>query len=287
MEERILGKTGLRISVFAFGGIVVKDTSLKEADSIVAEAVERGVKYFDVAPSYGNAQDILGPALKPRRAKVHLACKTKSRTKEAALQDLHNSLKILHTDYFDVYQMHAVNPGEVDAVLGPGGAVEALVQAKQQGLVRNIGFSSHFDEAAVRLIGAFNFDTLLFPINWACWLKNGLGKAALEEAAKKNMGRIAIKSLGAGAKEPQDDGYPKCWYRPIFDDPELAELALRFTLSQNVHTAVSPGDIRMLRLGLSIVEKYQGVPAPLSQEELAELQNRALRVEHTVFAAVS
>jgi hypothetical protein len=124
-------------------------------------------------------------------------------------------------------------------------------------------------------------------VNWACRLKNGLSEAALAEAAKNNMGRIAIKGLADRAKESDDDGFPKCWYRPIYDDPALAELALRYTISQDVHTAVSPGDIRMLRLGLSIVEKYNGKPAPLSPEELAELKSRALRVEETVFAPVA
>jgi aryl-alcohol dehydrogenase-like predicted oxidoreductase len=287
MEERILGKTGFKVSVFAFGGIVVKETSANEAAEAVAEAVDRGVTYFDVAPSYGNAQEMLGPALQPYRSKVHLACKTKFRTKAEALADLQNSLKLLHTDYFDVYQMHGVNPEEVDTVLGPGGAVEALVEAKQKGLVRNIGFSSHFDEAALALIRAFLFDTLLFPVNWACRLKNGLSTAALAEAAKNNMGRIAIKALANRAKDPKDDGFPKCWYRPLFDDPALAELALRYTISQDVHTAVSPGDIRMLRLGLDIVEKYNGKPAPLAPEELAELKSRALLVEETAFAPVA
>ncbi|GHV38811.1 oxidoreductase [Spirochaetia bacterium] len=287
MEERILGKTGLKVSVFAFGGIVVRQTSAGEAAAAVAEAIDRGVTYFDVAPSYGDSQQMLGPALQPHRSKVSLACKTKFRTRAEALADLENSLKLLRTDYFDVYQMHAVEPGEVDTVLGPGGAVEALVEAKQKGLVRNIGFSSHFDEAALRLIRAFSFDTLLFPVNWACRLKNGLSEAALAEAAGNNMGRIAIKSLANRAKDPTDDGFPKCWYRPLFDDPALAELALRYTLSQDVHTAVSPGDIRMLRLGLDIVEKYHGKPAPLSPEELDELKNRALGVKETVFAPVA
>ncbi|MDR1904440.1 MAG: aldo/keto reductase [Treponema sp.] len=283
MEKRILGKTGLSISVFAFGGIVVRDTEQTEADSIVAEAVDKGINYFDVAPSYGNSQNILGPALKPHRRKVYLACKTHGRTKDAALEELHNSLKLLHTDYFDVYQMHAVGPEEVDTILGPGGALEAFVSAKERGLVRNIGVTTHFDEVALRLLKSYTFDTLLFPINWACYLKDGLGKAALEEAAALNMGRIAIKGLAGRAKEPKEDGYPKCWYRPLFDDPELADMALRFTMQQDVHTAVSPGDVRMLRLGLSIVEKYQGKPLPLSAGELAELKRRALLVNNPIF----
>jgi len=296
MENRILGKTGLKISLFAFGGIVVMDTPQNEADRIVAEAVDRGINYFDVAPSYGNSQDILGPALKPHRSKIHLACKTEKRTKDDARKELETSLKLLKTDYFDVYQLHSVNPEEVDIVLGSGGALETLLEAKQKGLVRNIGITSHFDEAALRLMRSADFDTLLFPINWACWLRNGLGQAALEEAAKRNIGRIALKGLADRAKAPDDprdpegrqgDGYPKCWYTPIYNDPETADLAMRFTLSRDIHSMVSPGDVRMLNLGLSIVEKYGGNPPPLKADEFEELKKRASLVEDTIFAPVA
>lgn len=284
MEMRILGKTGFNISAFAFGGIVVRDTPQEEAGRIVAEAVDRGINYFDVAPSYGNAQDILGPAIEPYRSKIYLACKTGKRTKNEAQADLENSFKLLKTDYFDVYQMHGVKPEEVDTVLGPNGALKTLIEAKEKGLVRNIGVTTHFDEVAVRLLEAYDFDTLLFPINWACWLKNGLGQTALKEAAKRNMGRIAIKGLADRAKDKENpDGYPKCWYKPIFDDPALAEIALRFTMSRDVHTAVSPGDVRMLRLGLSIVEKFNGNPPPPDAGELEELKKRAAALEKLIF----
>ena len=283
MEKRVLGKTGFEISAFAFGGIVVRDTPQEEANRIVARAVDRGINYFDVAPTYGNSQDILGPAIKPFRSKIFLACKTNKRTRDEAQEELHNSFKLLQTDYFDVYQLHGVEPGDVDTVLGPGGALEVLVEAKQKGLVRNIGITTHFDEVALKLMKSHDFDTLLFPVNWACWFRNGLGRAALKEAAARNLGRIAIKSLADRAKEnPPADDYPKCWYQPIFNDPELADLALRFTLSRDVHTALSPGDSRMLDLGLSIMEKYNGFPPPLTEPELEEINNRAKLVQ-TIF----
>jgi aryl-alcohol dehydrogenase-like predicted oxidoreductase len=285
MEQRILGKTGLSISVLAFGGIVVQDTDAADAADYVAQAVDGGINYFDVAPSYGNSQETLGPALEPHRSKVYLACKTKGRTKKAALEDLRNSFKLLRTDYFDVYQLHRVTAEDVDTVLGKGGAAEALLEAKEKGWVRNIGFTTHWDGAALRLLESRIFDTMLFPVNWACWIRDGLGRRALEEAARQNLGRIAIKALAHRAKDPKDDGYPKCWYRPIIGDDDLAELALRFTMSRDVHTALSPGDIRMLRLALSIVEKYQGAPPPLSPDEYGELTKRAAEVEHRVFTA--
>ncbi|MDR1106826.1 MAG: aldo/keto reductase [Treponema sp.] len=287
MEERILGRTGCKAGVFAFGGIAVRDTVQAEADRAVAEAVERGVNYFDVAPSYGNAQNILGPALKPYRNGVYLACKTEGRTREAARADLENSLRLLHTDHFNVYQLHGVPPEDAERVTGPGGALEALIEAKEKGLILNIGFSTHYDSVALKLMDAFDFDTILFPVNWACGIRDGLGEAALKKAAERNMGRIAIKALAGRAKEASDDGYSKCWYRPIFDDPVLADLALRYTLSKDVHTAVSPGDVRMLRLGLSIVEKYGGKPPPLSSGEFEQLKKRALETDRTIFAPVA
>jgi aryl-alcohol dehydrogenase-like predicted oxidoreductase len=192
MEKRILGKTGYSISVFSFGGIVVRDTPQDEANRIAAEAVDRGINYFDVAPSYGNAQDILGPAIKPLRSKIYLACKTEKRTKNEARTALENSFKLLHTDYFDVYQLHGAGPDDVDTVLGKDGALEVLVGAKKQGLVRNIGVTTHYDSVAKKLLETGVFDTLLFPINWACALKDGLGNEALTCAAAQNVGSIAI-----------------------------------------------------------------------------------------------
>jgi hypothetical protein len=128
-----------------------------------------------------------------------------------------------------------------------------------------------------------DFDTLLFPVNWAGWLKEGFGKAVLEEAEEQKLGCIAVKALADQLKTQENDDYPKCWYKPIYNDPELADMALRFTLSQYVHTTISPGDVRMMQLGLSIIEKYQGSPPPLSDEEKDILTNRAQAVILPVF----
>jgi predicted aldo/keto reductase-like oxidoreductase len=283
MEKRILGKTDLSVGVLSFGGIVVRDTLQRDAAWIVSNAMERGINYFDVAPSYGNAQQVLGSIVKMKRDKMILASKTNKRTKDGALKELYDSLKSLHTDYIDVYQLHAMTVDEVQKVFGRDGAMEALEMARKKGLIRYIGFSTHYDDAAIKLVQGYDFDTMLFPVNWASWLKNGVGKAALEEAAKRNMGCIAVKSLAEGAKENEFDGYPRCWYKPIYNDPQLAELALRFTLFQKVHTALSSADVRLLELGLSILEKYNGVLTPLSEEEFAFLKRRAQELILAVF----
>jgi predicted aldo/keto reductase-like oxidoreductase len=283
MEERILGKTGLSVGIWGFGGIALRDMSQKEAARIVSNAVDQGINYFDTAPTYGNAQQVLGSVIKPLRDKVILAGKTNKRTKEGAMKDLHDSLRVLHTDYIDVYQLHAVMTDETHKTLICGGVIEALETAKKKGLVRYLGFSTHYDSTAIELMRGYNFDTMLCPVNWASWLKNGVGRAALEEAAKRNLGCIAVKGLAEQAREDEFDGYPRCWYKPICDNPELADLALRFTLSRNVHTALSPSDVRLLELGLSILEKYGGIPSPLSEAEFEFLKKKAAGVMLPVF----
>ena len=144
MEKRILGSTGKMLSVIGFGGIIVMDETRKDAATYVARAVDRGINYFDVATQYGNAQEILGPALKPYRKDVFLACKTLDRTKKGSKKELYNSLKKLRTSYFDLYQFHGVKTSdEVTQILGPDGALETFIEAKDKGLIRYLGFTAH------------------------------------------------------------------------------------------------------------------------------------------------
>jgi predicted aldo/keto reductase-like oxidoreductase len=188
----------------------------------------------------------------------------------------------LRTGYLDCYQLQAVGEEEIPLIVGEGGALEALVEAREQGLIRYIGFSSHSEGAALKLMKEFSFDTMMFPVNWASWLQKGFGKAALEEAARQNLGRIAIKGMADRMKEREIEDYPRCWYRPI-EDPAFADQALRFTLSLDVHTAVCPGDLRLFQLGMSILDRYQGQPAPLSADELGRLREKAGEVLLPVF----
>jgi aryl-alcohol dehydrogenase-like predicted oxidoreductase len=152
MERRPLGNTGAELSIIGFGGIVVMNVEPSEAADRVAEAVDRGVNYFDVAPSYGNAEERLGPALEPYRDRVFLACKTQKRTRDEAAQELRESLQRMRTDHFDLYQLHAMTTREdLETATGPGGALEAFVAAREQGLIRHIGFSAHNVDVALAL----------------------------------------------------------------------------------------------------------------------------------------
>lgn len=241
MERRVLGKTGERLSVVGFGGILVMDETSTEASRIVGKAVDRGVNYFDVAPSYGNAEQRLGPALEPYRKNVFLACKTTQRTKADAARELRESLGRLRTDHVDLYQMHAITTEEdTGTAFGPGGALEAFVEARRAGLVRYLGFSAHSEEAALFAMRTFAFDSILFPISRSTWHAGKFGPRVVEEARARGLGILALKTLGLRAlKDGEPRPWKKCWYAPV-ESYEQALAGFRFTFSLPVTAAPSP-----------------------------------------------
>jgi predicted aldo/keto reductase-like oxidoreductase len=274
MDYRKLGRTGLKVSVISFGGVMAKRMQQEEVKKAVSEAINRGVNLFDVGPTYGDSQNKLGPAIENYRQQIILTCKTEpDNTKEEARKDLENSLRLLKTDYFDVYQLHEVTDKDsLKKSLDSGGALEAILEAKEKGLVRYIGFSAHSEEYALKLMELFDFDTVMFPTNWNYWLNYNQGEAVIKRARETNKGILAIKALAQRQWKENEakDGYAT-WYRPLFDNDELAKLALKFTLSKDIDTAVSPGDQRLLKKCLDLVEDYQGAyNFSKSEEEMLE-----------------
>ncbi len=276
IARRSLGRTGESLSIIGFGGIMVSDEEQKISNDLVAKAYEGGINYYDVAPTYGNAQDRLGPALKPYRNKSFLACKTTQREKVGAEKELHESLQKLQTDHFDLYQLHALKTLEdVETAFGPNGAMEVFLQAKKEGKVRFLGFSAHSEEAALLAMEKFDFDTILFPINFVCWHQGNFGPKVVAKAAEKKMGILALKGLAyARLGKDEKNPYKKCWYRPATDD-KVADLGLRFTLSQPVTAAVTPGESVFLWKAIEIASRFQ----PLNDDEKLAVQKLSQGVE--------
>ena len=272
IAKRNLGKTGERLSIIGFGGIVVMDEQSAAAANIVAEAVDRGINYFDVAPSYGNAQERLGPALAPYRKNCFLACKTEGRKKDDSRAQLEQSLKLLKTDHLDLYQFHALTKTtELDTVLGPGGAMETMEAAKREGKIRYIGFSVHSVETAIAAMDRYNFDTVLFPLNWLLVSQANFGMQILKKAQEKQMGILCLKSMAKTvwpAEQKKDHPQPKCWYQPA-RFPDEASLGLRWTLGHPITAAIPPGDEKYFRLAMDVAQNYK----PLESHE-----------EHTLLA---
>lgn len=275
MEKRSLGRTGEMLSMIGFGGIVVTDTTPEKASEMVRLAIDNGVNYFDVAPSYGNAEIMLGPALEPYRKDVFLACKTTERKKDKARAELEQSLRNLRTDHFDLYQLHAVTDvKDVDVIFDKDGAIETFKEARNEGKVRFLGFSAHSVEAAMALMDRFDFDTILFPFNYSTWTAGNFGPQVMARAQQKKMGILALKAM---AKGPWQEGadrtrYPKCWYEPLVDDDEIL-MGLGFTLSHPVTSAVPPGDETLYRKALSLSGKIH----PLEDEEIRLIKDKGLK----------
>ena len=273
MQKRPYGTTGIDLSIVGFGGIVVKGVTAKQADLDVGWAIDQGINYFDVAPRYGNAQEMLGPALEPYRDGVFLACKTTNRDAAGARAELENSLRLLRTDHFDLYQMHSMKTQEdLEQAMGPGGALETFVAAREQGLVRHLGFSAHSAEIALELMDLFDFDSTLFPVNWVNYFESGFGPQVVDKAGRKGVAVLALKAMAYyKLAEGQARRRENCWYYPA-EDPELAALGLRFALSQSVVAALPPGDPDLFRLGVEIARDF----TPITPEETAEIKAQAM-----------
>ena len=264
MEKRKYGKHDDMLSIVGFGGILVTDEEPKEASRLVAKAIDRGINYFDVAPSYGNAEERLGPALEPYRKDVFLACKTGERSAEGAEKELQNSLKLLRTDHFDLYQFHSVTTQEdVDQIFGVGGAMETFVRARERGLVRYLGFSAHSEEAALILMDRFDFDSVLFPCNWVNWNQGRFGQAIVEKAKDKGVAMLALKTMAKRKwGENEEREWKKTWYRPV-ESYEEAKWAVRFTFSQPITGGPTPGHEQLFDWMCQAADEF----SPLSDEE--------------------
>jgi aryl-alcohol dehydrogenase-like predicted oxidoreductase len=258
MEYRILGKTNARLSIVGFGGILAAHEEQTEANRFVDEALDAGVNYFDVAPTYMDAEDRLGPALAGKREKVFLACKTELRTRKGAADSLKLSLEKLQTDHFDLYQFHGVSSmADVETIFGPDGAMETFQLAKKAGLIRHIGFSAHSEEAALDMMKRFDFDSILYPINWVNLLDGVFSPTVMDAAKEKGMGILALKAMArtripAGTENPRE----KTWYEPI-DDEEHAKLAFRYSLAQGITAALPPGYMKWFRWALEVGNNWK------------------------------
>jgi len=245
----------------------------ERADELVKKSIEAGVNYFDVAPTYGDAELKLGNALKPWRNRIFLACKTTMRDRTGAWNELQNSLQRLQTERVDLYQLHGlISEQEVEKALAKDGAIETLIRARKEGLTRYIGFSAHSPKAALKAMKEFDFDTILYPVNFVTHFRSGFEEAVLKEAKQKGMGILALKSMAMQIwpKDADRKQHPKCWYQPV-DDPELAGLALYWTLSQGVTAAVPPGDVGVYLTALRLAGDYRR----LTEVEVGKLQSLA------------
>ena len=275
MPRRPLGRTGMNVSIVGFPGLALIHQDQEPCTAAIHDAFERGVNFFDVAPSYGrgDAEIKLGNGLRGLdRDRYILANKTRVLDKEGARKELELSLERAHTDHFDLYQLHClIQPDDVKEALGPGGAIETLVAAREEGKARFLGFSAHTTKAAIEAMRGFRFDTVMFPVNFIELFQFGFGRQVLELAAEQGAGVLAIKPMCRGAWPEGMERTRRWWYRPVEDDAEI-DLALRFTLSQQgVVSGFPPAFLDLLDKAIDVGHAYR----PTTDEEAERLRELA------------
>lgn len=280
MQTRRFGRTEHMSTVAIFGAVALGQVAQAEADETMELVLSAGVNHIDVAPSYGSAEERLGPWMARFREKFFLGCKTMERNRAGAAAELRQSLKRLQSERFDLYQIHALTTfEELDAVTAPGGAVEALVEARQAGLTRFIGITGHGPQAPAIFLEAlrrFDFDTILFPVNFILYAMPDYREKAdelLRQCRSRDVGVMTIKSIARGrwGDAPQ---VHHTWYR-TFTDLETIQQAVNFVLSQDVTGLCTAGDIRLFPLVLKACENF----TPLHPGEQAALIASAAQYE--------
>lgn len=234
LPRRRLGRTGFKVSVVGYSGLALIHGTQEEGTASIHAAFDRGLNYYDVAPAYGKGEcEIkMGVGLQGLdRSRYFLACKTKMRDAAGAREELERSLERLKTDHFDVYQLHhLVKPADVEQALGPGGAMETVLKAKQEGKIRAIGFSAHTTKAALLALKGFKFDTCMFPVNYVEYYTRDYGREVLELARHRGAAVLSIKTMNAGAWPKDVKRTRQWWYRSLEEQDDI-NLAWRWTLS--------------------------------------------------------
>jgi len=262
MPERPFGKTGHNVRLFSLGGqaTLERDGTRDESVAIINRAIDLGVNYLDTAASYGRgiSQRYIGEVMATRRDEVFLATKTHNRTRDGSLQLLEQSLESLQTDHLDLWQLHNVSRVEqLDQIFAEDGAIHALLQAREEGIVKNLGITGHADpDVLIEGLNRFDFDTILMALNPADKYHRPFMDKLLPLANEKGMGVVAMKIPARGR---------------IFQDGGLTSMreALTWTFSQPISTVIVGCDnVAQLEENISAAAEFQ----PLNSAQMAAIE---------------
>jgi aryl-alcohol dehydrogenase-like predicted oxidoreductase len=285
MEQRRFGRTGQLSAVAIFGAAAFWNVSQAVADGVMEQVINAGVNHIDVAPSYGEAEQRLGPWLlrdraRPPSERFFLGCKTMERSWTGAADEMRRSLERLQVDAFDLYQIHAVtNMAELDEATRPGGALDAIVAARAEGLTRYIGITGHgVDVPGVFLeaLRRFDFDSVLFPLNFVQYANPAYrrdAEALVRQCRLRDVGTMIIKTVTRGPWHEKARTHTT-WYEPFSQMSEI-QTAVNFGLSQAITGLCTPGDVTLLPLVLQACEQF----TPLATEDQEALIGTAAAYE--------
>ena len=253
MQYTVLGKTGLKIARLGFGGIPIQRIDATRTKALMEQLRQAGINFIDTARGYTVSEEYLGAALEGIRQDFILATKSMSRTKEAMARDIDTSLKNLRTDYIDLYQVHNATPEQLEQVMAPGGALEALMEAKAAGKIRHIGVTSHSLDTFRMAVELDWVETFMFPYN----IVEDQARELIARCAQKNIGFICMKPLAGGAIEN-------------------ATLALRYICANPDVTVVIPGMAAPEELEQNVAAVADTSPLTAQEEQAMQQIRREL-----------
>jgi predicted aldo/keto reductase-like oxidoreductase len=250
MQYRVLGKTGMEVSRISFGGIPIQQLNQEDSNKLIEKALEQGINFIDTARGYSVSESLIGGALQGKRQQVFLATKSMARDKEGFKQDIETSLNNLKTDYIDLYQLHNItNLQEFEKVMAKGGALEALQEYRDKGVIKHIGITSHSVDIIEKALEYDVFETIQYPYNAV----ETQGSELFRKAYEKNIGIIGMKPFAGGAITN-------------------ARAALKFILQNQHITCAIPGmcSIEQLMDNIKAIDEM-----PLTQAEKEALSKEA------------
>ena len=271
------GRTGHLSTRTLFGAAALGGVTQAETDQTMEVLMKYGVNHIDTAASYGESELRLGPWIEKHRQEVFLASKTGDRDYKAARVSIRRSLERLRTDHLDLIQLHAViEDDELAESVGANGALKAAIEAKEEGLVRFIGITSHTLHApAIHLqaLKHFDFNSVLLPCNYML-MQNAQYRVdfeALEKVCKEK--NVAIQMIKTAQRRPywENERTHDTWYKP-FETPEAIELAVHWAMGQPGKFINTPGDIHILPLVLEAASRYAGKPSDEQMEKMLSEQ---------------
>jgi len=284
IAKEVFGRTGHLSSRILLGGAAFGEVTQAETDAAIEVAYSFGVNHFDVAASYGDAEIRVGSWISRHGRPAFLATKTGERTAVKARESIHRSLERLHVDHVDLLQLHnLVDPQEWEVALGPGGALEAAIEARQQGLVRFIGITGHGLNVAamhLRALEKFDFDSVLLPFSYLM-SQNEQYRVDFWNLVKVCQSRnVAVQTIKSIVHTPWGENAPSraTWYRPLEDQVDI-DRAVHWVLGHAGMFLNSVGDIHVLPKVLDAADRF--VAPPTDAEMHAQVDKLGM---HSLFS---
>lgn len=269
------GRTGHDSTRTIFGAAAFWDTPQKDVDATMDLLLQNGVNHVDTAASYGRSQELLGDWIRRHGRPFFLATKTEQRTRQAAYDEIRRSLDLLHVTQVDLIQLHALHEeADWQTAFGPGGVIQAVVQARKEGIVRFIGVTGHgvqIPEFHLRSLAQFEFDSLLLPYSYVMMQNPHYARGFDKVLAICKERNIAVQTIKGVTRSPWNDMQPTrtTWYRPLENQPDI-DLAVHWILGNPQVFLNTVGDIHILPRVLDAARRFEARPSDRQMQALAD-----------------